>query len=369
MLHRPTSGLAAGSIREAINLQKTQSVMPFGTNPVVPKKKRISVEFLINQLQEKVRIELQACAAGGACMQRFVTEADLHRPGLALTGYTHLFPWQRVQVMGNTECEYLSSMAPEEKRTSFRNLAQFDIPVIFLTHGNTLPPELLKIAEEAVIPVFTTGMETVKFMYLLRDLLEDQFALQTTVHGAMVDVYGIGILITGKAGIGKSEVALDLVERGHRLVADDVVTLTKKNNVLMAAATDINKHYMEVRGLGIIDIMSMFGIRAVRYQKRLEVLLELYLWDELTEVDRTGLERKRETILDVSVPIVKLPITPGKNITVIAEVIAMNHLLNNYGYDPAKAFQERIKTRIAQKQKTGDSGPRRAVDYFEGDVE
>ncbi len=343
--------------------------MPFGNNPVVPKKKRISVEFLVTQLREKVRMQVQACAAPGACMQRYLTEADLHRPGLALTGYTHLYAWERVQILGNTECEYLANLPEEKQKKAFGYLTAFDIPVMFVTHGNNLPPALLQMAEDGKIPVFTTHMETVKFMYMLRDFLEDQFALQTIVHGAMVDVYGIGVLITGKAGIGKSEIALDLVERGHRLVADDVVTLTKKNNVLMAAATDMNKHFMEVRGLGIIDIMSMFGIRAVRYQKRLEVLLELYLWDELTEVDRTGLDKKRESLLDVSVPIIRLPITPGKNITVIAEVIAMNYLLNNYGYDSAKAFQERIKTRIAQKKKTGNSDPRRAVDYFEGDVE
>lgn len=343
--------------------------MPFGSNPIIPKTKRISVEYLVTHLREKIRMQVQACASAAACMQRYLTEADLHRPGLALTGYTHLFAWKRVQVLGNTECEYLENLSMPEQQKAFGYLTQFEIPVMFVTHGNELSAPLLQMAEEAGIPVFTTHTETVKFMYLLRDFLEDQFALQTIVHGAMVDVYGIGILITGKAGIGKSEVALDLVERGHRLVADDVVTLTKKNNVLMAAATDINKHFMEVRGLGIIDIMSMFGIRAVRYQKRLEVLLELYLWDELTEIDRTGLDRKREAILDVEVPVIQLPITPGKNITVIAEVVAMNYLLNNYGYDAARAFQERIKTRIAQKTKTGNTGPNRAVNYFEGDIE
>ncbi|MDZ7682088.1 MAG: hypothetical protein U5J63_10365 [Fodinibius sp.] len=141
----------------------------------------------------------------------------------------------------------------------------------------TLPDYLLDMAEEAEIPVYGTPLETTRFMHLTRDFLEDQFALQTMVHGSMVDVYGIGILIAGKSGIGKSEVALDLVERGHRLVADDVVILTKKNNVLMTSATEMNKHFMEIRGLGIIDIMSMFGVRAIRYQKRLEVVLELSL--------------------------------------------------------------------------------------------
>lgn len=344
--------------------------MPFGDVSALPKKERISVAFMIEQLQTKLRLEVQACAAPALCKHRFLTEADLHRPGMALTGYTHLFTWQRVQILGNTECEYLAHLGSlENQKDAFRNLTRFEIPVIFLTHGNSLNEALLQMAEEAGVPVFYTEVETVKFMYMLRDLLEDQFALQTVLHGAMVDVYGIGILITGKAGIGKSEVALDLIERGHRLVADDVVTVTKKSNVIMTAATDINKHFMEIRGLGIIDIMSMFGIRAVRYQKRLEVVVDLYLWGKNTAVDRTGLEKEEISLLDVNLPIVRLPITPGKNITVILEVVAMNHLLNNYGYDAAIAFQERIKTRIAEKHRKGGGGPRRAVDYFEGDVE
>lgn len=346
--------------------------MSFQNVSAVPKKERISVAFLVEQLLKKLRIDVKPCAAEQLCSQRFLTEADLHRPGMALTGYTHLFTWQRVQVLGNTECEYLVHQPDiEGQKEAFRNLMPFDIPVIFLTHGNTLAPELLQMAEESGIPVFYTHVETVKFMYILRDFLEDQFALQTVLHGAMVDIYGIGILITGKAGIGKSEVALDLIERGHRLVADDVVTVTKKSNVIMTAATDLNKHFMEIRGLGIIDIMSMFGIRAVRYQKRLEVVVDLYLWGKNAAIDRTGLEKEEVSLLDVSMPIVRLPITPGKNITVILEVIAMNHLLHNYGYDAAQAFQERIKNRIAEKRRAGGGGnrPRRAVDYFEGDVE
>lgn len=343
--------------------------MPFDTHTPVRKKDKITVQYLIEKLRKSVELDVQACAAEGACMQRFLTEADLHRPGLALAGYTKLFTWQRVQIMGNSECEYITHLTKEDQEKAFRNLTQFEIPVIFVTHGNKLPTELLKIAEQAKIPVFTTNTETVRFMYLMRDFLEDQFALQTIVHGAMVDVYGIGLLIAGKAGIGKSEIALDLIERGHRLVADDVVTLTRKNNVLMSAATEMNKHFMEIRGLGIIDIMSMFGIRAIRYQKRLEVIIDLFLWDEYTTVNRTGLEKETHRIMDVNIPIIKLPITPGKNITVIAEVIAMNHLLTHYGYDAAKAFQDKIKTRIAEKTATGDKETRRAIDYFEGDFE
>ncbi len=343
--------------------------MPFTPQPAIPIKEKISVSYLVERLQERVHINLISCAAGDCGDHRFVTEADLNRPGLALAGYLKLFTYQRIQVIGNTETQFLDNLSKEEQIKAFRNLTQYQIPVIFLTDGNQLPDYLLEIAEKAGIPIYSTAYETTRFMFLLRDFLDDQFALQTMVHGAMVDVYGIGILIVGKSGIGKSEVALDLVERGHRLVADDVVMLTKKSSVLMSSATQMSKHFMEIRGLGIIDVMSMFGIRSIRYQKRLEVVMELTLWDDNQEVNRTGLDHDTITILDVEIPSIKLPITPGKNITVIAEVIAMNHLLKHYGYDPAIAFQERIQSSIAEKTKGNDSGLQRAIEYFEGDME
>lgn len=342
--------------------------MPVGPHTPIPKKEQISVEFLIDSLRKLVHIELESCAAPDHCRGRFIYEPELHRPGLALAGYLKLYVYQRIQIMGNTECQYLSNLVKDDQIRAFGQILNFDLPVIFLTHGNVLPDYLLKMADQHGIPVFRTQVESTKFMFLLRDFLEDQFATQTVVHGSMVDVYGIGILISGKSGIGKSEVALDLVERGHRLVADDVVVLTRKNNVLMAAATDINKHFMEIRGLGIVDVLSMFGIRSIRYQKRLEVVIDLFLWDEHTKVDRTGLEKATVSILDVDIPVTRLPITPGKNITVIAEVIAMNHLLSHYGYDASVAFQEKINQRIADKSRSR-KGPQRAVDYFEGDME
>ena len=343
--------------------------MPFSSQPPIPIKEKISVDYLVEKLRERVNISLLACAAEKCGSDRFITEAELHRPGLALAGYVKLFTYQRIQVIGNTETQFLENLSEEEQKKAFRNLIQFEIPVIFLTDGNVLPFYLIEMAEEAQIPIYSTPYETTQFMYLLRDFLDDQFALQTMVHGAMVDVYGIGILIVGKSGISKSEVALDLVERGHRLVADDVIMLTKKSSVLMASATTMSKHFMEIRGLGIIDVMSMFGIRSVRYQKRLEVIMELTLWDDTLEVNRTGLEHDHVKLLNVDIPLIQLPITPGKNITVIAEVIAMNHLLRHYGYDAAKAFQDRIKSTIAEKTKGMDPSMKRAIEYFEGDLE
>lgn len=343
--------------------------MPFTTQPPIPIKEKISVKYIVEKLRNRVNINLVCCAAEDCCTDRYVREADLHRPGLALAGYVKLFTFQRIQIIGNTESQYLENKSKEEQIEAFNNLMQFQIPIIFLTDGNILPDYLIELAEKVGIPIYRTPYETTRFMFLLRDFLDDQFALQTVVHGAMVDVYGIGILIVGRSGIGKSEVALDLVERGHRLVADDVVMLTKKSSVLMGAATEISQHFMEIRGLGIVDVMKMFGIRSVRYQKRLEVVMELTLWDDNLEVNRTGLDHDTVTILDVEVPLIQLPITPGKNITVIAEVIAMNHLLKHYGYDAAKAFQDRIQNKIAEKSGSNDDTMRRAIEYFEGDIE
>jgi len=342
--------------------------MLFDNQDIIPRKEKVQVSSIVERLKSTLNIELEPLAGVDHATEKYVVEADLHRPGLALSGYVDLFTYQRIQIIGNTECRYLRNLSESNMMSSFEQLVSFDIPVIFITDNNNLPKKVLKLAEQHKIPVYRTSFETTKFMYQLRDFLEDLFAVQTMLHGTMVDVYGIGILIAGKSGIGKSEVALDLVERGHRLVSDDVVILTKKNNVLLASATEMNKHFMEIRGLGVVDVMSMFGIRAVRYQKRLEVVLELSLWENSEKVDRTGLDNNTIGILGTDIPLIQLPITPGKNITVIAEVIAMNYLLKHYGYDAAKAFQKKVKKHISEKKHRNDM-PKRAIEYFEGDFE
>lgn len=342
--------------------------MPLKDQKPIPGKEKISASELIEKLKNRTHLNLEVRIGEGYLQEKFITEADLHRPGLALSGYIELFTHQRIQIIGNTESKYLNHLSDEEKVSSFKKFTSFEIPLIILTDGNTLSKDLLDLADENRIPVIESNMETTRFMFILRDFLEDYFAVQTMVHGTMVDVYGIGILISGKSGIGKSEVALDLIERGHRLVSDDVVMLTKKGSVLLASATETNKHFMEIRGLGIVDVMSMFGIRSIRYQKRLEVVLELSLWEEAGNVQRTGLNHDTVDIIGTSIPLIKLPITPGKNITVIAEVVAMNYLLKHYGYDAAVAFQDKIKDHISKKNKRTDM-PNRAIEYFEGDFE
>jgi HPr kinase/phosphorylase len=330
-------------------------------------KESITVEFMVRQLRETVGVDVEAVNAPGTTEEREVTESNLHRPGLALAGYVDLFTHQRIQILGNTENQYLDHLDESARREAFGHLTQFPVPCVVVTADNELDDTLVTMATDAGIPVYHSPLPTVRFMSLLRNFLADQFAPQRAVHGSMVDVYGIGLLLIGKSGIGKSEVALDLVERGHRLVADDVVIATKREEaILMGAGTELVQHFMEVRGLGLVDVRSMFGIRAIRFQKRIEVVVNMQLWDADEEYTRINMVEDTHEILGVDLPMVQVPITPGKNITVICEVIAMNYLLRHYGYDPAEVFTERLRQRIQQE---GSSTPRRNIEYFEQDYE
>ena len=259
----------------------------------------------------------------------------------------------------------MEHLTEEEQRKSLGTIFNFDIPCIILSNNNKPTKILNELAAKHHVPLFSSQYTTTKLNYILSDFLDDQFAERITLHGSFVDVYGVGILFVGKSGIGKSEVSLDLVERGHRLVADDVIILTKKGEgILMGAGTDIAKHFMEIRGLGVIDVERMFGIRAIRYQKRLEIVVELEVWDDNGHYTRTGLSEKTVAISDVEIPYIKLPILPGKNITVISEVIALNYLLKHYGFDAAKIFQKRLNDQLKKK-----SERKRGIDYFEHDFE
>ena len=326
------------------------------------RKKSITVGFLYEQTHERFKLK-QLNGENGFDNQ--IKDRNLNRPGLALAGYLELFTYDRVQFMGNTEIRYLNSLRPPQRTASFTSLLEFKIPCVILTNGNLISEQLLQAASAKNIPVFGTPFETTKISYFLADFLDDQFSPQIVVHGSLVDVYGAGVLLTGPSGIGKSEIALDLIERGHRLVADDVVMVTRKGEgILMGAGTDLVKHFMEIRWLGLIDVRSMFGIRAIRYQKRIEIVVELEEWKPDQDYTRTGLDEISMTLLDVEIPLVKLPIFPGKNVTVITEVISLNYLLRHYGYDAAREFSKRLEGVIGQKKKGS-----RAINYFEHDFE
>lgn len=327
------------------------------------KKESIEVGFFYENVKKHFNIELLNSGKG---LNRKILDQNLHRPGLALAGFVELFSYSRVQIFGNTEIRYLKNLTSSERKKSLTRIFNFEIPCIILTDGNKPLPELAELSEQFSIPIFGTTLSTTKAVFFVSDFLDDQFSPRASLHGSFVDVYGIGIMFIGKSGIGKSEVALDLIERGHRLVADDVVILTKKGEgILMGSGTNIVKHFMEIRGLGFIDVEKMFGIRAIRFQKRLEIVVELEVWNKKTQYTRTGLDTEKINILDVDIPYVKLPILPGKNITVISEVIALNYLLKHYGYDPAVVLQERLSKEINKGKKVGDRG----IDYFEHDFE
>jgi len=332
------------------------------TDKNISRKEAITVEFFYELVKDRFEVKL---LNGNADLNRKITEQNLHRPGLALAGFVDLFSYNRVQLFGNTEMRFLYRLTPEERIRSLERIMKFQIPCIIITNNNEPTKELLELSEKNKVPLFKTIYSTNKIAFFIHDVLDDQFAPRISIHGSFVDVYGVGILIVGKSGIGKSEVALDLVERGHRLVADDVVIFTKKGEgILMGTGTDLVKHFMELRGIGIINVHKIFGIRSIRYQKRLEVIIELELWNEKENYTRTGLDFQTVTIQDVEIPYIRLPIVPGKNITVIAEVIALNYLLKHYGYDSAKDFQNRLANKLKEKNKFN-----RSIDYFEHDFE
>jgi len=286
-----------------------------------------------------------------------------------LSGYTARFVGERVFVLGETEISYLFALDADARKISLDLLFAFELPCLVVTKGQDVPPELLAIAEAKKVPVLRTPLKTNEFYSRLKPFLEEVFAPAIALHGSLADVYGVGLLFQGRSGIGKSECVLDLVERGHRLVADDVVRVTRLGqDVLIGRGAEGHQHFMEIRGIGLIDIAALFGIRAVRQQKRIEVVVQLEDWTSAATYERTGLAGQEVDILGVQVPKVLVPLNPGKNITVVAEVVAMRHLLRYSGVDSAKQFNERLIARMQRKAQGPD--PLRATrEYLEEDYE
>ncbi|MFQ5746685.1 MAG: HPr(Ser) kinase/phosphatase [Gemmatimonadota bacterium] len=301
--------------------------------------------FVVRDFLDRRGTSLQlTLVAGEEGLDREIVTPDISSPGLVLSGYTERFPRGRMQVMGETEINYLRSRTPEERREILNTFLDFDVPCLFITKGLEPSAELLAVAAERSVPVMRTELKTAEFYRRVKPFLEGEFAPSTTVHGSLADVYGVGLLFVGKSGIGKSECVLDLVERGHRLVADDVVIVTQRGvDVLIGRGHELQKHHMEIRGIGIVDVRALFGIRATRQQKRIEVVVQLEAWSDAASYDRTGLERDTIDILGVTLPKVVIPLNPGKNITVLSEVVAMRHLLAYAGVNSAERFEERLK--------------------------
>jgi HPr kinase/phosphorylase len=310
----------------------------------------MSRSLTVRQLLERSGDSLQLEDLGdGRGLDCLIPGADVSSPGLALAGYVDRFVAERLQVLGETEITYLASLEAEHRERILAGFFSFPLPVVIVTKGQDLPEGLAEAAARNGVALLRTRLKTAEFYRRVKPVLEGEFAPTTTLHGSLADVFGVGLFFIGRSGIGKSECVLDLVERGHRLVADDIVITTRRgNDVLIGRSHELQRHHMEIRGVGLIDIPSIFGIRAVRQQKRIEVVVKLDDWDQEAVVDRTGLDTMTTTILDVEVPLITVPLNPGKNITVIAEVIALNHLLRYSGINPAQVFNDSLIGRMRQ---------------------
>ncbi len=327
-------------------------------SPVAPPESmpEITVQRLFEDRCETLQLEILTSDIG---LERRVLDSDLSSPGLALAGYTERFTSERIQVFGETEIAYLEGLAPEARRDRINGIFRFGVPAVFVTKALSVPDEVLEVAAECSIPILRSSLSTREFYRRIKPYLDAILAPRTNLHGSLADVYGVGLLFVGESGVGKSECVLDLVERGHRLVADDHVIVSRRGpDILLGQGHQLQAHHMEIRGLGIIDIRTLFGIHATRQQKRIEVIVRLERWDEDTAYTRTGLDSTEVDVLGIQVPQVTIPLNPGKNITVISEVVAMDHLLKYAGIDSAGAFNERLKEAM-----------RPVHEYFEQDYE
>lgn len=317
----------------------------------------LNAKTLFEECKNELRLELVGSGLGSRLP---ITVSDVNRPGLALAGFTENFLSERVQILGETELLYLSRLDEKEQREAIDRLFLEPLPVIIVAKNLEVPSHLVQRANENQVPLLRTSFSTTPFIHQITAYLEECFSPETTVHATLADVYGVGLLITGRSGIGKSETALDLVERGHRLVADDVVTVVRRpQGFLVGWGNPILGHRMEIRGIGIIDVREMFGVRAIRQEKRIEVEVRLEEWDDATPYERLGLEPKMTTFLGTRIEMVRIPIVPGKNVTVIAEVIAMNYLLRRYGgKSPAEELAQELSAELRRKERLGMAAPR-----------
>ncbi|MGH8094061.1 MAG: HPr(Ser) kinase/phosphatase [Chthoniobacterales bacterium] len=304
----------------------------------------VTVETFFNRHAKTLQLKLEG---GGGGLDRRIREPTINRPGLALAGFYTYFAEKRVQVLGAAEQSYLKSLTKTQRHRRFRALCAARIPCLVISRGFHLAPDLLAIADAARVAVFRTPMITMKFINAATIALEFDFSPTVTEFGSMVDILGVGVLIRGASGVGKSECVLGLIERGYSLVSDDVTRLKSlEGRELMATSPDLTRYHMEVRGIGIINVVSVFGIGAIRTEKRLDLVVTLKDWHELEEVDRIGLDREFYEILKIQVPHITIPVRPGRDIARLIEVAAMDQKLKDLGVNGAVEFNEKLLGRM-----------------------
>lgn len=304
----------------------------------------IDVGELLKDKNSTLKLKL---VAGKKGVKKKINIPRIQKPGLALIGDTSKLHPGRIQILGKSEITYLQSLGAGKVKGIIKKICETDVACFIVTRGNKAPSQLTSQANKYGICVFTTPILTSMFINRITRFLEDQLTASVTVHGVLLDVLGVGILIIGKSGIGKSESALDLVLRGHRLIADDVVLIKKKPPAtLYGTSSELIQHHMEIRGLGILNIKDLFGVASIRDFKLIEIVVELVEWDFNYEYDRLGIDEHKYTILDVPIPYLKIPVSPGRNITTVIEVAARNHLLKQRGHYSSKAFQEKLNQEL-----------------------
>jgi HPr kinase/phosphorylase len=309
----------------------------------------VTVERFYNEHSGALGLNLVAGAAG---LKRVIREPTVNRPGLALSGFTRYFANKRIQVIGNAEAFFLKSLPPEEKARRYETFFSFRVPCVVFSR-NLHPHKLfLKAAEQARVPIFRCPLVTMKFINLATLALEMMFAPRGTEMGSMVDILGVGVIIRGESGIGKSESVLALIERGYSLVADDItkVTLVDGREVVGTSA-EVTRDHMEVRGIGIINVAAMFGVKSIRHEKRVDLVITLKSWNEVPDVDRLGMEQEYVQVLGIDVPHITIPVRPGRDLARLIEVAAFQAKLKSTGYNPAKELNDRLISRMAAAAK------------------
>ncbi|MBT2603616.1 HPr kinase/phosphorylase [Bacillus sp. ISL-53] len=289
--------------------------------------------------------------SGEEGINRPIVTSDLSRPGLEIAGFFDYYPADRVQLLGMTEMSFFNRLNEPDRIQRMEELCRDFTPGIIITRGQEVPIELIQASERESVPVMRSNMKTTRLYSRLTNFLESRLAPTTAVHGVLVDIYGLGVLITGKSGVGKSETALELVKRGHRLVADDCVEIRQEDqDTLVGNAPDLIEHLLEIRGLGIINVMTLFGAGAVRSNKKISIVINLELWEKNKQYDRVGLDEEKMKIIDTEVTKITVPVRPGRNLAVIIEVAAMNYRLKRMGVNAAEQFSDRLNHAIADPE-------------------
>ncbi|HTE54270.1 MAG TPA: HPr(Ser) kinase/phosphatase [Kofleriaceae bacterium] len=306
----------------------------------------VTIEQLLREAGGELLLTLRAGRSG---LDREITVPRIQKPGLALAGYQEQLHQERLLTLGATEIGYLTSATPEQRQLGVDTVLAASPACVVVTRGLAPPPELASGCDAHRVPLIVSGLVSAELIGRVTQYLQEKLSPSTSLHGVLVDVLGIGVLLLGKSGIGKSEAALDLVVRGHRLVADDIVNIRRLGpGLVYGAGSGIIRHHMEIRGLGIINIQDLFGISAVRDVKKIELVIELSDWDQDAEYDRLGVDEEVYVVLGEELPLLHIPVRPGRNVSTIIEVAARNQLLKAMGHHSAREFQDRLNQAIAE---------------------